>query len=72
MLLGVVLIQRDKTGEAMRNAQVGLFVFALLCFVVAVLFIGQETGDTLWRAGLAGLLIDLVAIQLWPSPKRAF
>jgi hypothetical protein len=55
----------------MRNAQVGLFVFALLCLVAAVSFIGHDTGDTLWRAGLAVLLIDLVAIQLWPSPKRA-
>jgi hypothetical protein len=54
----------------MRNVQVGLFGYGLLCFVLALFFIGAQMGDTLWRAGLAGLLIDLVVIQLWPAPKK--
>jgi vacuolar-type H+-ATPase subunit I/STV1 len=55
----------------MRNVQIGLFGYGLLCFVIALFFIGQEMGDTLWKAGVAGLLLDLVAIQLWPAPKKS-
>ena len=51
----------------MRQLQVGIFVLALAAFITSVFFIGSDTGDALWRAGVAGLLIDMVAIKLWPA-----
>jgi len=56
----------------MRQLQVGIFVLALAAFIIALFFIGSDTGDALWRAGVAGLLLDIVAIKLWPAhPAKA-
>ncbi len=52
----------------MKVMQVGLFVVGLLAFVGALFAAGSELGDILWRAGVAVLLLDLVAMKLWPSP----
>jgi hypothetical protein len=38
--------------------------------VAALFFIGNEMGDTLWRAGIAILLLDLACMQLWPAGSR--
>ncbi len=51
----------------MRVMQVGLFVLAVLAFLGALLAVGSELGDILWRVGVAVLLLDLVAMKLWPS-----
>jgi hypothetical protein len=53
----------------MRTLQIGILSLGVLSFLVAALFIGQGMGDTLWRAGVGALLIDLVCIKLWPSGK---
>jgi hypothetical protein len=53
----------------MRNVQVGMFVLGVVLFPGALLFIGQEIGDTLWRAGVAAMLIDVACASVWPSAK---
>lgn len=52
----------------MRVLQVLLFILGLAAFVAAVFFVGSVTGDALWRAGVALLLLDIVCIKLWPAP----
>jgi len=53
----------------MRTAQIGICAIGVLSFLSSALFIGQEMGDTLWRVGVAVMLVDLVFIKLW-SPHR--
>jgi hypothetical protein len=53
----------------MRYFQVSLFILALAAFVAALFFVGSGTGDTLWRAGIAALMLDIVCMMLWPKPK---
>ena len=53
----------------MRIVQVGIFEFGVLSFLGAAVFIGQQTGDTLWRVGVAAMLIDLTYARLWPCAK---
>ncbi len=52
----------------MRFLQVGLFLVGVVAFLAAIFFIGSDTGNTLWRAGVALLLIDIVCLRLWPAP----
>jgi hypothetical protein len=54
----------------MRILQIGIFLFAVLSFLVSAVFIGQEMGDTLWRVGIASILVDLACAKLWPSAKK--
>jgi len=66
------LIPCSTGGEIpMRNLQVAIFVLGVLCFLAAVAFVGQDTGDTLWRAGVAAMLVDAVCTRLWPGGKGA-
>lgn len=51
----------------MRILQIVLFVIGVIAFIVAAFFAGTETGDILWRAGIAILLLDVVCIMLWPE-----
>ena len=51
----------------MRRLQVSIFVLALAALIAALFFIGTVMGDALWRAGIAGLLLDIVVIKLWPT-----
>lgn len=51
----------------MRAIHIGLFVLGVLAFVAALFAAGSELGDILWRGGVAVLLLDLVAMKLWPS-----
>jgi len=53
----------------MRQTQIGVFVLGLISLLAAAVFVGQQTGDTLWRAGIAAMLIDIVFMNLWPSSK---
>ncbi|MGA9116739.1 MAG: hypothetical protein WB626_08190 [Bacteroidota bacterium] len=50
----------------MRTLQIVLFLLGVPFFLAALLFIGDPMGDTLWRAGVAVLLTDLVCVKLWP------
>ena len=51
----------------MRTLQIILFVAGALSFLGAVLSIGDELGDILWRLGIAIMLTNLCLIKLWPS-----
>jgi hypothetical protein len=54
----------------MRALQVVIFCVGVLSFLAAIFFIGAEMGDTLWRMGMAFLLIDLVCVKLWPTSTQ--
>jgi len=54
----------------MRVVQIVLFVLGVLSLLGAIPFAGSNTGDILWKAGLATLLVDIVCIMLWPKPAR--
>jgi len=54
----------------MRLLQIILFLLAALLFIVALFFIGSDTGLDLWRAGIAILLIDVVCLLLWPDKSK--
>jgi hypothetical protein len=51
----------------MRNLQVGIFVFGIVAFLVSVVFMGGWIGDSLWRAGVAAMLIVLAMRAVWPA-----
>lgn len=53
----------------MRRLQVIIFCIGVLSFFAAVFFIGNDMGETLWRAGVALLLIDLTFAKLWPKSE---
>ncbi len=53
----------------MRIVQIVIFAIGVLSFLAAAFFIGQGMGDTLWRVGVAAMLIDLACAKLWPCPK---
>jgi hypothetical protein len=55
----------------MRQIQIGIFVLGLISFLAAAFFIGQELGDTLWKIGVAAMLIDLVLMKVWPLAPRS-
>jgi len=54
----------------MRQFQIVVFVLGTPVLLAAACFIGKEMGDTLWRAGVATLLFDIVCLRLWPPAKR--
>ena len=54
----------------MRLIQVILIFVGLAAFLAAVFFVGTDTGDVLWRVGVAALLLDIVCIMLWPARSR--
>jgi hypothetical protein len=54
----------------MRSFQIALFILGTASMVGSAFGIGKEFGETLFNAGIALLLIDVVCIQLWPSAKR--
>jgi hypothetical protein len=51
----------------MRYLQIFVFVVGLAALIAALFFVGTGTGDTLWRVGVATLLLDVVCIMLWPA-----
>jgi len=55
----------------MRIVQVLLFALAVAAFLAAAAFAGGLLGDIFWRAGIATLLIDLVAMKLWPTAQAS-
>ncbi len=54
----------------MRIIQIIGFIAGIVAFGAAGAFAGSETGDTLWRAGIAILLTDIVLILL-VQPRQA-
>lgn len=53
----------------MRTAQIGIFILGLVSFLAASFFTGEDTGETLWKTGMAAMLVDIVFMKLWPSMK---
>lgn len=53
----------------MRQVQIGIFAIGLVSFVASAFFVGGEMGDTLWRTGVAAMLLDMVFMRLWPALK---
>jgi hypothetical protein len=53
----------------MRLLQVALLVVGVLAFLAAGVAAGSDLGDTLWRAGIACLVTDLVVMRLWPVDR---
>jgi uncharacterized YccA/Bax inhibitor family protein len=51
----------------MRLNQIIVAFLALAAFLAALFLVGTDTGDLLWKAGIAALLWDLVCIKLWPT-----
>lgn len=54
----------------MGKIQIAVFIIGLVSFLAALVFIGQDMGDTLWRAGVAAMLVDIAAVRLWPPVKQ--
>ena len=50
----------------MRWLKLTFFVLGTIAFLAALFFIGKQTGDDLWKAGVAFMLGDVVLIMLWP------
>jgi hypothetical protein len=55
----------------MRALQIVLFVAGVIVFVAAVFFIGQGTGDTLWRAGVAIMLTAIACKGIGPAKSTS-
>ena len=60
----------------MRQFQITIFILgtaALIASAVleAAFFDTKGMGETLYKAGFATLLVDVVCILLWPSAKRS-
>lgn len=53
----------------MRQAQVILFLLGAASLIASAFGLGKDYGETLYNAGIAILLIDIVFILLWPSAK---
>jgi membrane protein YdbS with pleckstrin-like domain len=54
----------------MRILQLVLFSIGVLAFLSAAFFIGTDDGNSLWKIGIAMLLLDVVCIQLWPAKPK--
>jgi hypothetical protein len=56
--------------QIMRQAQIILFILGAASLIASAFGLGKDYGETLYNAGIAILLIDIVFILLWPSAKR--
>lgn len=54
----------------MRQSQIAFFVLGAVSLIASAFGIGKDYGETLYNAGIALLLLDVVCIQLWPTGKR--
>jgi hypothetical protein len=54
----------------MRYIQIVLFIAGAASLIASAFGLGKDYGETLYNAGIAILLIDIVFIMLWPSEKR--
>lgn len=54
----------------MRNLQVAIFILGILSFIAAAFFVGEPTGEDLWRVGVAAMLTAVAFTGLWPTTPR--
>jgi membrane protein YdbS with pleckstrin-like domain len=54
----------------MRWLQIAFFLLGTIAFLTSLFFIGRQTGQDLWRAGIAFMLGDVVVIMLWPRKPQ--
>ena len=54
----------------MRQLQITIFMLGVASLIASAFGIGKDYGETLYKTGIAMLLLDVVCIQLWPSAKR--
>ena len=54
----------------MRKGQIILFILGAASLIASAFGLGKDYGETLYNAGIAILLMDIVFIQLWPLAKR--
>jgi hypothetical protein len=54
----------------MRIFQIVVFVLASISFLMALYYTGTQTGESLWKGGMAGMIGDIVLILLWPTRTR--
>lgn len=54
----------------MKQIQIVIFIAGAASLIASAFGLGKDYGETLYNAGIAILLIDIVFIQLWPSEKR--
>jgi hypothetical protein len=54
----------------MRPFQIIVFGLGVASLLASAFGIGKDFGETLFKTGIALLLIDVVCLQLWPSAKR--
>ncbi len=50
----------------LRRLQIALFLLGAISFLAAIFFTGKQTGEDLWKAGVAFLLGDIALILLCP------
>jgi hypothetical protein len=48
-----------------------MFIAGVVAFLASVGFMGGWIGDTLWRAGVAAMLIVLGMRAVWPASRAA-
>ena len=54
----------------MRLAQIILVIIGTASLIASAFGLGKDYGETLYNAGIAILLIDIVFIKLFPSSKH--
>lgn len=54
----------------MRLFQITMFILGAASLIASAFGIGKDFGETLYKTGIAMLLIDVVCIQLWPPVKH--
>ena len=53
----------------MRQLQITMFILGAASLIASAFGIGKDFGETLYKTGIALLLLDVVCIQLWPLAK---
>jgi hypothetical protein len=56
--------------ETMRQLQMTIFILGAASLILSAFGIGKDFGETLYKTGIAILLLDVACTQLWPSAKR--
>ena len=55
----------------MRQFQITIFILGAVSLIASAFGIGRDSGETLYKTGIATLLVDVVCVLLWPPAKRA-
>ena len=55
----------------MRQFQIVMFILGAAALIASAFGIGKDFGETLYKTGIAFLLLDVVCLLFWPSAKRA-